>query len=46
MSEGELNDPIEDPYMSQVEEKVKMTQWNLEFMIDLKDRLENHFNSD
>ncbi len=45
MSESEQNDPIEDPILGQVEEKVKMTQMSLDFMTDLYDRLETHFSN-
>lgn len=44
MNEGELNDPFEDLYLAQVEEKVKMTQWNLDLMSDLNGQIEDHFN--
>ena len=44
MSEGEMDDPVEDPYLEQVSEKIKMVQWNLDMMADLDDRLEQHFN--
>ncbi len=43
MNEGEKFDPLVDPYIDQVVEKVKMTRWSLELLSEIDDQINDHF---